>query len=195
MASQVSHLPHITNVKAGMERWDPMHESIFQISFTVPYVLQGEYNQEELLTLSQQVVSVSGLDNIQKPLQMYKMKYLGVDVAFFVPTLEDSSIDFTVEFNLNIRDISDAYVFKLFKQWLRLIHNMSTGVVPLIAQARADSMTILEANRDGTVWRQVVFKNIVITQITGLDKLDYTSSEIRKLNVTFHADYWDETTA
>jgi len=195
MASQVSHLPHISNVKAATEGWDPMHDSLFEIQFTVPYVMQGEYDQEELLILSQQVYSVDGLDNIQKPLQMYTQKYLGVDVNYFMPSLENTSIDFNIVFNLNLRNQSDAYVFKLFKQWHRLIYNMSTGVVPLIAHARAESMTILEAGRDGTVWRQIDMKNVVITGMTGLNKLDYTSSDARQLNVSFHADYWDETIA
>lgn len=195
MASQVSHLPHISNVQAGKEYWDPMHESLFQILFTVPYVMQGEYNQEELLILSQQVVSVNGLDQIQKQLTMYKMKYLGVDVAFFNPIIDDTSIEFTITFNLNIRNRSDAYVFKLFKSWLRLIHNMSTGVIPLLGQCRAESMTICEANRDGTIWRQVVMKNVVITSMTGMDTLKYDSFDARQLTVTFHGDFWDETTA
>lgn len=194
MASQVSHFPHINNVKAAYERWDPMHNSIFEVDFTVPYVMQGEFDQDSLLVLSQQVVSVNGLDGLQKPLTMYTMKYLGVDVAFFNPMLDNTGIDFDITFNLNLRNVSDAYVYKLFKQWLRLIYNMATGVVPLIAQAKAESMTILEANRDGTVWRQVVLKNVVITGMQGMNNLDYNSMEPRQLNVTFHADFWDETT-
>lgn len=194
MASQVSHFPHINNVKAAYERWDPMHNSIFEVDFTVPYVMQGEFDQDSLLVLSQQVISVNGLDGLQKPLTMYTMKYLGVDVAFFNPMLENTGIDFDITFNLNLRNVSDAYVYKLFKQWLRLIYNMATGVVPLIAQAKAESMTILEANRDGTVWRQVVLKNVVITGMQGMNNLDYNSMEPRQLNVTFHADFWDETT-
>ena len=195
MASQVSHLPHITNVAAGTERWDPMHNSIFQVSFTVPFVMQGEYNQDELLILSQQVISVNGLDNMQKPLQTHTMKYLGVDVAFFLPRLDSTGIDFDIVFNLNIRDVSDAYVFKLFKEWYNCIYNLATGVVPLINQVKAQTMTILEANRDGTVWRQIVMENVVMTGMRGLDTLDYNSSEARTLNVSFHADFWDETIA
>lgn len=195
MASQLSHLPHITNVQAGIEKWDPMHSSIFQVSFTVPFIMQGEYNQDELLILSQQVVSVNGLDSMQKPLQTHTMKYLGVDVAFFMPRLESTGIDFNIVFNLNLRNVSDAYVFKLFKEWYSHIYNLSTGVVALINQVKAQTMTILEANRDGTVWRQIVMENIVMTAMTGLDTLDYNSSDARQLTVTFHADFWDETIA
>ena len=55
-------------------------------------------------------------------------------------------------------------------------------------------MHISEANRDGTVWREVIFKDVFITALAGLDGLDYASSEPRQLTVTFRADYWEEKT-
>ena len=192
MASQVSHLPHIKNVKAALERWDPVYQSIFSIGFTVPPSMAGEFDQEDLHVLSQQVISVSGLDNLQQSVKTYTQKYLGVDVAFFNPAIDTTGIDYVVQFNLNIRNKSDVYVFKLFKQWLNLIYCNATGVIALKAQTYG-RMVILEANRDGTIWRQVVLKNVIVTEIKGMESLDYTSQDVRTLNVTFHADYWDET--
>ena len=49
MASQVSHFPHIKNVKAARERWDPMHSSMFLISFVVPAMMKGEFNEDEFV--------------------------------------------------------------------------------------------------------------------------------------------------
>lgn len=192
MASQVSHFPHIKNVKVARERWDPMHSSMFLISFVVPAMMKGEFNEDELQILSQQVISVSGLDNLQKPLTTFQQKYLGVTKTYVVPYLDNTSVDFSITFNLNIRDYSDAYVVKLFKQWMNIIYSMSTGVYSLNAQHTAD-MTILEANRDGTVWRQLILKDCFPTNITGLDSLDYSVSDPRQLTVSFHSDYWDET--
>lgn len=192
MASQVSHLPHVKNVKAAIERWDPVYQSIFIVAFSVPSSMAGEYDQEELHILSQQVISVSGLDNLQQSVKTYTQKYLGVDVAFFNPVIDNTGIDYSIQFNLNIRNYSDVYVFKLFKQWINLIHSISTGVMALKGQTYG-RMTILEANRDGTIWRQVVLKNVVVTEVKGMETLDYTSSDVRILTVSFHADYWDET--
>jgi hypothetical protein len=193
MASQVSHLPHITNVKAGMEKYDPMHLSIFEVAFTVPEAMAGEFNGEELQILSQQVVSINGLDALQKVAGVNSQKFLGVDVSFLNPTLDSTTAEFTIVFNLNLRNVTDAYVLKLFKAWGRLSYDLATGVRALKANYTCDTMHISEANRDGTVWREVVFKDVFITSITGLDSLDYTSSEARQLSVTFRADYWDET--
>ena len=192
MASQVSHLPHIKNIKAATERWDPLYQSIFFVRFSVPPTMRGEYNDDELIILSQQVISISGLDSLNKSVKTYTQRYFGIDRTFFTPIIDTTGIDYSIVFNLNIRNRNDVYVFRLFKEWLNLMYSISTGVYSLIDQTYG-GMEILEANRDGTIWRQIVLKNVIVTNISGLETLDYSSSDVRTLNVTFHADYWDET--
>ena len=195
MATQLSHLPHIKNVKAGMGRWDPMHQSIFEIAFTVPGALaDAGFTGEELEILTQQVVSVSGLDALQKVAGASSQKFLGVDVSFLNPTLESTTAELTVVFNLNLRDVTDAYVLRLFKEWGRLSYDIGNGHRSLKQDYICETMHVSEANRDGTVWREVIFKDVFITGLSGLDTLDYSSSEARQLTVTFRADYWEEKT-
>ena len=195
MATQLSHLPHIKNVKAGMGRWDPMHQSIFEIAFTVPGALaDAGFTGEELEILTQQVVSVSGLDALQKVAGASSQKFLGVDVSFLNPTLESTTAELTVVFNLNLRDVTDAYVLRLFKEWGRLSYDIGNGHRSLKKDYICETMHISEANRDGTVWREVIFKDVFITGLSGLETLDYSSSEARQLTVTFRADYWEEKT-
>lgn len=195
MASQVSHLPHIKNVKAGMERWDPMHQSIFEVAFTVPATLaDAGFTGEELQILSQQVVSVSGLDALQRVAGANSQKFLGVDVSFLNPTLEQTTAELTIVFNLNLRDTTDAYVLRLFKEWGRLSYDIGNGHRSLKKDYVCDTMHISEANRDGTVWREIIFKDVFITSLAGLETLEYTSSDARQLTVTFRADYWEEKT-
>ena len=55
-----------------------------------------------------------------------------------------------------------------------------------------NSMTIAEANRDGTIWRAYSFKDVMLTQIAGLGTLNYTSNEAQTIDVTFRSDYWEE---
>ena len=195
MASQISHLPHIKNVKAGMEKWDPMHQSIFEVGFTVPGALADQgFTGDELEILSQQVVSISGLDALQKVAGVNSQKFLGVDVSFLNPTLDSTTAEFSIVFNLNLRNTTDAYVLNLFKAWGRLSYDIGNGKRTLKKDYTCDTMHISEANRDGTVWREVIFKDVFITALTGLDSLDYSSSDARQLTVTFRADYWEEKT-
>lgn len=193
MPKPISHAPHITNTKVGLERWDPMHSSMFAVIFTVPFVLKGEYDTEEMRILSQQIYSVEGLDGINKTVGLYTVKYLGTDVAYFDPKIQNTTIDFNITFNLNIRDGNDAFVYKLFKEWFSLMYDITTGVRAIKDMCCAENMTILEANRDGTVWRQIIMHNVFVTAISGMNSLDYTSSDPRQLIIGFHADYWEET--
>ena len=55
-----------------------------------------------------------------------------------------------------------------------------------------EQIRIAEANRDGTVWRSIIFHKVMITNVTGIDELNYTNNEARQLTVTFRADYWEE---
>ena len=193
MAITTSHLPHPTNVKAAMERWDPMHQSIFAVIFSVPFVLRGEYDTDQMSILSQQIISIDGLDGLQKTVGFYTQKYLGVDVAFYNPKIDNTTVDFNINFNLNIRNYSEAYVYNLFREWFSLLYDMPTGVRALKDMACAETMVILEANRDGTIWRQVTLYNVICTSMTGLNSLNYSTSDPREVNIGFHADYWEET--
>lgn len=196
MATQLSHLPHIKNVKAGMGRWDPMHQAIFEVAFTVPGALaDAGFTGEELAILTQQVVNVSGLDILQKVAAASSQKFLGVDVSFLNPVLDSTTAEFQITFNLNIRDGNDAYVLRLFKEWGRLSYDIGNGHRSLKKDYICETMHISEANRDGTVWREVIFKDVFITGLQGLDGLDYASPDARQLQVSFRADYWEEKTS
>jgi hypothetical protein len=194
MSQQISHLPHIKTVEAGINRWDPMHQSIYEVMFTTPVGLEGVVSGEDFNILSQQVISVSGLDALQKIAAAGSQKFLGVDVSFLNPVLDTTYVEFTINFNLNIRDNNDAYVLRLFKEWGKLSYDIGKGLRRLKKDYMCEAMTINEANRDGRVWRHVVFHDVFITGMTGLETLDYQSSEARQLSVTFRSDYWDEST-
>ena len=199
MANQMSHLPHIKNIKSGYEYYDPVHNSIFEVNFTVPSALQKVFTQSSpdgiVHLLSEQVTEVSGLEALQKTTAAGSQKFHGVDVSFLNPTLDNTFADITVKFNLNLRKITDNFVLRLFKEWARVSYDLMTGARSLKADYVAQSMTIAEANRDGTIWRAYSFKDIMVTNIQGLQSLNYTSSEPQSLDVTFRSDYWEEVLA
>lgn len=187
----ISHFPHVRNVRAADKNYDPMHGSIFEVSFTLPGAISAEVSDATLL-LSQQVTTVSGLDALQKTVAAGEQKFFGASSSFLNPTLDNTYAEITIEFNLNIRNVTDAYVLRIFKAWAKLGYDLANGTRRLMKDYIAESLIIKEANRDGTVWREVDFHKIMVTSVTGLDGLDYTNNEARKLSVTFRADYWEE---
>lgn len=186
-----THLPHVMNVQSGANRYDPMHSAIFEVYFTLPDAL-SEFAGTDEATLTEQVTDVSGLDALQKTVQAGSQKFFGVDVSFLNPTLDNTYAEITVNFNLNIRSHTDAWVLRIFKAWEKLGYNLADGTRTLKAEYIADNMRIAEANRNGDVFRAYRFHDVMVTNVTGLDALNYTDNEPRKLSVTFRSDYWDE---
>lgn len=193
MANGLTHLPHITNTHAGMNKWDPMHSAIFEVYFSIPEALkEAGFTQEDEEILTEQVIEVSGLDALQKTVQAGQQKFMGADVSFLNPTLDNTYCEFTIQFNLNLRNGNDAYVLKLFKAWSKLGYDITDGTRTLMSYYTSDSVRIAEANRDGTIWRSVIFKKVMLTEVTGLESLNYTSNDARTLTCKFRADWWQE---
>lgn len=191
MANGISHLPHISNITAAVNYYDPMHQSIYEVYFTLPNQLKGEFAEvEEILT--EQVVSVSGLDALQKTPGVGQQKFMGVDVSFANPVLDNTYAEPSFVLNLNLRSRNDAFVFKVFKAWSKLNYDLADGTRTLKRDYIGDNLRIAEANRDGTIWRSFIFHDIILTEVSGLDSLDYSNNEARTLTVKFRSDYWEE---
>lgn len=191
MANSISHLPHIRSTKAGVNKWDPMHDSIFEVYFTLPDGIASEFKEEEAI-LTEQVISVSGLNALNKTVQAGSQQFFGADASFLNPTFDNTYAELTVELNLNIRNVTDAFVLKVFKAWGKLGYDLTDGTRTLMSDYCADNLRIAIANRDGSVYRSIIFHKVLLTGITAQDNLDYKKNDAEKLQVTFRADYWEE---
>lgn len=191
-------LPHIRNIEAGANRYDPMMGAIFEVQFELPDLVKNALTNlgldanNELRLLTQQVTDVAGLDALQKTVGAGQQKFLGVDVSFLNPALDNTYAELTINLNLNLRNVTDAYVLRVFKLWGKLGYDLQSGTRTLKREYVAPYLRVYEANRNGVVWRVATFKDVLLTGITNIDGLDYTQNEARKLTCTFRSDYWDE---
>ena len=192
--TQDHNLPHIRAIASGINKWDPVHNSIFEVTFSVPPAIQSLV-QGDLYILRQQVTNVSGLDALNKTTVASSQKFFGVDVSYLNPTLDQTFADLQVTLNLNLRDVTDNFVLKIFRAWSNLSYDLADGTRGIKMDYCAPSLQIAEANRNGDVWRSYQFNDVMLTGVDGLDALDYTSSEASKLNVHFRSDYWFDTFA
>jgi len=191
MANGLTHLPHITNVQAGNNWMDPVHGAVYEVYFTLPRPIQSEF-QQDCVILTEQVTDVQGIDALQRTTPAGTQKFLGVDASFLNPMVDNTYADIVINFNLNLRKVTDNYVLKLFKAWEQLNYNLIDGTRTIMVDYCADNMQIAEANRDGTVWRSFIFHKVMVTNVVGLDTLNYNDNEARKLTVTFRCDWWTE---
>lgn len=189
MAS-LTHLPHVRQIKSGINRYDPVHGAVFEVYFVLPDAIKSEFQETEAL-LTEQVVSVSGLDALNKTTPVGKQRFMGVDVSHHGPVMDDTRANLTIVFNLNLREVTDNFVYKAFYAWKNLDYNLLDGTRTLKRDYTADTLRIAEANRDGTIWRSYVFHDVQLENVTGLDTLDYTDNEPKQLTVTFVSDFHD----
>lgn len=191
MANQLSHLPHIKNATSGREKYDPVHKSVWEIYFTLPDQIASEFKTEEAL-LTEQVQTVAGLDALQKTTSAGQQRFLGADASFLNPTLDTTFCELTITFALNLRNVTDNFVLKLFKAWENLSYNLLDGTRGIKTDYISDNLRVAEANRNGQIWRSFIFHNVMLTGVSGLDDLDYTTNDAVPLTTTFRADYWDD---
>lgn len=189
--ANLTHLPHVRNIKSGINRWDPNHSAVFEVYFTLPAAIQGQFAEDEAI-LTEQVTDVSGLDQLQKNTPVGKQRFMNVDVSHSAPVIDETRATITIVFNLNLRNVTDNFVLKVIMAWKNLNYNLADGSRTLKNEYVADNLRIAEANRDGTIWRSYVFHDVILGDVTGIDTLNYDDNESRKLTCVFVSDFWDD---
>lgn len=189
-------LPHIKNSKAGVNRYDPVNKNIFEVYFTLPESLRAEFAKDELV-LTEHVQNINGLDALYRAPEVDSQKFMGTDRSFIKPTIGDTKANLEVEFSLNLREGTDNYVLKLFRAWAALGYDIRTGKRSLKKDYCADWLKVSIANREGDIYQEIVFKDVMINGNLEFDgsSLDYTADDMCKLKVKFVSDWWEEVVA
>ena len=172
-------------------KYDPVHKSIFEVYFTLPAAIQSQFKTEELL-LTEQVTNVSGLDVLQKTTPASEQKFYGVTVSYLNPVLDTTAADITITFNLNLRNVTDNFVLKVFRAWENISYNLADGTRSIKTGYITDNLRIAEATRNGDIWRSYIFHHVMLTGVTNIDDLDIMSNDARQLVCTFRCDYWED---
>lgn len=187
-------LPHITNSQAGVNKWDPVFKSIYEVYFTLPEALRAQFGQDEAL-LTQHVTKISGLGALNKAPGTGTQKFMGTDRTYINPRLESTRAEIEVTLNLNLRNKTDNYVYKLFRAWAALGYNVQTGERHMTKDCCADFLKVSIANKDGDIYHEIVFKDVMINGDLGggFEDLDYESSDALEMTVKLVSDWWSET--
>jgi hypothetical protein len=187
-------LPHITNSEAGRNLYDPVFKNIFEVYFTLPTPLQAQFGKDtELIT--EHVTKLSGLGALNRAPGTGTQKFMGTDRTYINPKLDSTSAEIEVTLNLNLRNKTDNYIYKLFRAWAYLGYNQDTGERHLKKDCCADFLKISIANQAGDIYREIVFRDVMINGDLGggHEDVDYDSTDALELTVKFKSDWWKET--
>ena len=190
-------LPHLRNSKAGVNKWDPVHNSIFEVRFTLPEAIADQFNgQEDVELLSEHVLTIDGLDALSKAPTVSAQKFMGTTRSYIQTSMDSTSAEIKVKFSLNLRNDTDNIIYRIFRAWAALGYDINTGSRALKREYCADWLSVAVANRRGDVYHSVVFKDVMMSgNIGGLGSYDYSAGEAIELEVSFVSDWWDESMA
>ena len=189
-------LPHIKNSQAGVNLYDPVNKSIFEVYFTLPEAIRAEFGKDEIL-LTEHVQKIGGLDALYKAPDADVQKFMGTSRSFLKPTVGDTFADIEIEFSLNLRNGTDNYILKLFRAWAALGYDINSGKRSLKKDYCAQWLKVSIANREGDIFQEIVFKDVMINGNLsgGISDLEYSADDALNLTVKFRSDWWDDKVA
>ena len=186
-------LPHIKNSQAGVNRYDAVFGNIYEVYFTLPEPLRAQFAQDEAL-ITEHVLKISGLEALDRAPETVTQEFMGTKRTHIAPRIDDTSAEISIDLSLNLRNGVDNYIYKLFKAWARLGYNINTGERSLKKDYCADWLKVSIANQAGDIYREVVFKDVMISgNIEGMGDYEYSSAEPKQITVKFKSDWWKET--
>ena len=189
-------LPHIKNSKAGINRQEPLFKQLFEVYFSIPEPLVAEIGAEDVNVLTEQVKGVSGLDTLTKSPGVVEQTYMGATRSYLGAGLDSTAHDISITIQLNLRNATDNYIFKLFKKWNKLGYNQETGERSLKDEYVADFLRVVQFNKRGDIYRDITYHDIMLMEVTGMDGGEYgNATDIYELNIKFRSDWADDVDA
>lgn len=190
----MAKLPHYTNSKAAMEKYEPVYLNLFEVQISAPTGLWGEFSNGTLLM--EQVIKVGGLDVDKVPPAGILQTYKGWTRSYSNAKLDQTYVDITMDFEVNLNDSNSMYMYKGLKQWCNRIFDPLTGAMSLKKDYAGGPMIIEAYNREGFVFRKYQFP--VVWPTTNINAIEFDYGSTDKFTITgftFRADYWDDISA
>jgi hypothetical protein len=180
-------LPHYRNSTAAMQKFEPVYNAQFEVILHPPAAVTG------WSLVMENVIKVGGVE-VNKLPAVVEQKYKSAKRSYAGGIVDDTSINITLDFEVNLDDSNSAYVYKALRKWCDLIYDPLTGRTGLKKDYAGGPLIINYFNKNGDIFRQikapVVFPTTPITPIES----DFTSNDIYRISgFTLRADYWEET--
>ena len=186
-------LPHFKNSTAGPGKYEPIYLNQFEVIITPPPAVSGKIGFGNNLML-EHVLKVTSLPEYAGSgsavvIQNYKFSQRTYAPAKPAQTYHQ----FTIDFEVNLNNANDMYIYNALRAWADLIYNPLTGRQGLKTDYADASIQVTQFNRAGLIFRDFMFSPVFIGPNKMTETvLDYTSEGIYKLTAQFTADSYTE---
>jgi hypothetical protein len=178
-------LPHYTNSKASVNKWEFVAGNLFEVTIIPP---PGISNRELLL---EHVRTVGGLTT-ELGQEAVEQEFKTAKRSFLSTAPTNTVVDLAINFTLNLNDDNEMYVYKTLRDWKRVGYNPLTGEMGLKKDYSDAKIIVVMYNRIGDIHWQRTFHDCFINGDLPELALDYSSGDPLEMEVTFRSDYFTE---
>ena len=185
-------LAHFRNSRAAQENYEPVYLNMFTIQIELPAGV-GSTPENTNLTL-ENVQKIGGLVSHKMPTSLVTQYYKWAARRFAGGKPDETTMDLTIDFEVNVDRAPSAYVLKTLRKWCDLVYDPLTGRSGLKADYVAPWMLITLYDRAARPFWQWKCYNVFPMSSLTEPELDYQSNENYKITgFTIAVDMWDET--
>lgn len=180
-----SGLPHWNNSTAATNYYEPVFLNQFEVLITPPSTITNNVD-----ILVEQVLSISGLPEFLtegKTIQKYKF----ASRAYANATPNDTLTHLDIQFEVNLNNENEMYVYNTLGAWGDLIYDPLTGRQGL-KKDYVGEIAVFIYNKEGDIFREYKFRPAFLESPLTDIKLDYNKDDIYKLNAKFVCDSFTE---
>jgi len=185
-------LSHFRNSRAAQENFEPVYLNLFTIQIALPEKLGASDQQTNLLL--ENVINIAGLKSSKFPDSPIAQQYKWATRRFAGAKPSETTMDITIDFEVNLDKGQSAYVVKTLRKWCDLVFDPLTGRTGVKEDYVAPWSLITMYDRAARPFWQWKLYNIF--PLTGIPEvtLDYMSTENFKITgFSLACDMWDET--
>lgn len=182
-------LPYWSNSRAATNYYEPVFQNQFEVILTPPAVISGP----NVSLLVEHVTKLTGLpENNSNGTTLATQAYKFATRSYAAAVPDKTYTDLVLSFTVNLNETNDAYIYNMLRAWNDIVYNPLTGKQGL-KKDYVGSMSVHMTDKAGSIFREWSFPGIIPNSALTAVTLDYTSTEIYSVSMTYRADQWTET--
>lgn len=185
-------LSHFRNSRASQELYEPVYLNLFTVQIELPTAIGS--TQENTNLVLESVQNVGGLKSHKFPSSPVAQYYKWAARRFAGAKPSETTMDLTLDFQVNLDRTPSAYTLKTLRKWCDLVYDPLTGRTGIKADYVAPWMLITMYDRAARPFWQWKCYNVFPMTALPEPALGFQNEELYAINgFGIACDYWDET--
>lgn len=184
---------HFTNSKVGTANLEPLYDNLFEVIITPPDIIAGnpEWSGVGKELLLEEITKITGLEVDLLP-EVVTQNFKGTQRNFMANNPAKTTVEFTIDFELNLNEANQNFVYNAMRSWSDLQYDPLTAVRTLKSKYVSPAgISISMFHREDVVYRKIEIKNVFLSKpIEAYDKT-YGKGDLETLSMSFIGDYFN----